>query len=350
MKKYIVFLLALSLTVLSACGPKGRDSEESSAAVSSSASQSKHPSDSSAASSSQQTPQAACAAAWLAEYGTELASLGKPLDRLTSEYDLLSYDWWPDGREGVRIDMNPLLFSGPPRQADSVCAAIGTILHQETSVDVLRSEWEDTLIFSPDDPVAGACWMIQTGEVTFRFLTDSQGRALRAGGSNLVLSRDDLLPKELFSQWADSLVSWIDQWTEQPAPLWDKLMSHAAALGQTAAPKGASQPADSELADKLYAGYGVKDPTTGVQFFSFEQGQPWDAVTIPAPLVLGDSLPADTDRIISRLNTPFSWSLFSGAGYWFYLGNYKVFLNSDDQGGVGNDSYFLVRWGDNAGM
>ncbi len=341
--------LAVPLVLLCACGPKGTQSVSSSD-LSGSADPSAQSSASSVAASSPQPAQAACAQAWLEEYGAELAYLGRSMDQIRSDSDLVSYDWWPDGREGVRMDLTPLLFSGPPRQAGSVCAALGTTLHQESPVDVLRSEWEDTLLFAPDDPVAGACWMVQTGEITFRFLTDSQGRTLRTGGANLILSRDDLLPQTLFPQWADGLASWIDQWTEHPGPMWDKLMSCAAALGQTDTPQGASQSADPELTGLLYAGFGVKDPATGVQFFSPETGQPWEAVTVPAALVLGNTLPADTDQISSSLNTAFSWSLYSGAGYWFYLGNYKVFLPSDDQGRVAPDSYFLVRWGDNAGI
>lgn len=343
--------LAVSVVLLCACSPKETKSASSSADLSSSASQSVASSGSSGAVSSTQSQlsQAACAGAWLEEYSQELAYLGRSMDQILSESDLVSYDWWPDGREGVRMDLTPLLFSGPPRQFGSVCAALGTALQQETTVDALRSEWEDTLTFAPNDPVAGACWMVQTGEVTFRFLTDSQGRGFRSGGSNLVLSRDDLLPQTLFPQWADGLVSWIDQWTEQPGPVWDKLMSCAEALGQTDIPGGASQSADAELAGLIYAGFGVKDPSTGVQYFSSEEGQPWDAVTVPAALILGDFLPAGTDQISSSLNTAFSWSLYNEAGYWFYLGSYKVFLPSDSKGLVDSGSYFLVRWGDNAG-
>ncbi|MGE4276168.1 MAG: hypothetical protein AB7E30_03205 [Lawsonibacter sp.] len=353
MKLYLLgFCLAVLIILLCACGPKGTNPASSSADLSGSASPFVQSSASSGeVSSSQSKPtQADCAPAWLEEYGAELSYLGQSMDQIRSDSDLVSYDWWPNGREGVRMDLTALLFSGPPRQSGSVCAALGTTLRQETSVDVLRSQWEDTLIFAPNDPVAGACWMVQTGTITFRFLTDSQGRSLRSGGSNLVLSRDDLLPQTLFPQWADGLVSWIDQWTEQPGPVWDKLMSCASALGQTSTPAGASQSADADLAGLLYAGFGVKDPATGIQFFSPEEGQPWEAVTVPAALVLGDALPAETDQIISSLNTAFSWNLYSGAGYWFYLGNYKVFLPSDSQGLVSSDSYFLIRWGDNAGV
>lgn len=344
--------LAVPVALLCACGPKETQPTSSSADGSGSSSQSvQSPASSGAVSSPLPQPaQAACAQAWLAEYSADLAYLGRSMDQIGADCDLVSYDWWPDGREGVRMDLTPLLFSAPPRQSGSVCAALGTMLHQEISVDVLRSQWEDTLIFAPKDPVAGACWMVQAGEITFRFLTDSQGRSFRSGGSNLVLSRDDLLPKTLFPQWADGLASWIDQWTQKPGPVWNKLMSAAAALGQTDIPRGASQSADPELAGLLYAGFGVKDPSTGIQFFTSDQGQPWDAVTIPAELILGDVLPADTDQIISSLNTAFSWSLYNEAGYWFYLGNFKIFLPSDSQGLVTSGSYFLVRWGDNAGI
>ncbi|MEA4933764.1 MAG: hypothetical protein VB071_09370 [Lawsonibacter sp.] len=352
MKFYLLSLyLAVPVALLCACGPKETQPVFSSSDLSGSASQFVQSSASLGEFSSPQSQpaQAACAQAWLEGYSPELSNLGQSMDQILLESDLVSYDWWPGGREGVRMDLTPLLFSGPPRQSGSVCAALGTTLRQETTVDVLRSQWEDTLIFAPNDPVAGACWMVQAGEITFRFLTDSQGRSLRSGGSNLVLSRDDLLPKTLFPQWADGLASWIDQWTEQPGPVWDKLISSSAALGQTGTPAGAVQPGDADLADLLYAGFGVKDPSTGIQFFSSEEGQPWEAITVPAALILGDALPADTDQIISSLNTAFSWSLYNGAGYWFYLGNYKVFLPSDAQGLVSPDSDFLIHWGDNAG-
>ena len=352
MKRYILGLLVLAMALLCACGPKESggnssgqlDVQDSDAAASSGQ-------QTGAGQSSQEQPvSAACADDWLAEYQRERAGLGRPIKELTSDYDMLAYDWWPGGREVVRVDVNPLLFSGPPRQQGSVCAAIGTTVHWETSVDVLRSEWEDTLTFVPDDPVAGACWKVQAGEITFRFLTDSQGQSLRSGGSNLVLSRDELLPERIFPQWADGLISWIDQRVQQPGMVWEPLMSAAARLGQTGEPEGTTQSADPALMDLLYAGYGVKDPGTGIQYFAFEEGASWDAVTVPSGLVLGAGLPMDTEGIIAALETPFSWSMYNGAGYWFYLGDYKVFLTSDDSGVVDADSYFLIRWGDNAGI
>ena len=52
---------------------------------------------------------------------------------------------------------------------------------------------------------------------------------------------------------------------------------------------------------------------------------------------------------MDALDTPFYWGAFNLVGYWFYLDQYAVCLTSDLQGGVGAESYFYIRWGDNAG-
>ena len=349
MKRFIIGLcMATPLLLLPACGPKEVGGHSASGqSASASATQS---GDLSAAPSPENQPVAQCADAWLAEYAPELANLGRSMEQLAAEYDMLYYDCWPDDRQGVRVDTMSLLFSAEPRQPEAVCAALGATLNRDTSVDVLRSEWEDTLIFLPDDPVAGACWLARAGEITFRFLTDSQGRSLRTGGANLVLSQDDLLPQQIYPRWADPMLPWIDQLVGSPDPVWEVLVAAAGALGQSVTPQGATQEVDLAVAAALYTGYGVKNPDTGIAYFAFERGQPWEAVTVPAALIFTDGLPTDMDGVIARLSTPFSWGLYGGPGYWFYLGDYKVFLPSDGQGLVDSAAQILVRWGDNAGI
>ena len=350
MKLRLFAFLTLAALLLSACSPKG---EGSAASAGQSGTQSSQSSSDpfQPGSSSQEQPQtipALCTADWLIEYQKELQALGCSLDQVSAHYDMLSYDWWPSGREEVRSDERVLLFSDSPHKAGAVCAAVAVDLHEQATLEQLRQEWEDTLVFVSDDPAMGPCWQVPAGEYTFRFLTDSTGKALRTGGRTLVISRDDLLPRQADPQWTEDLLPWIDQKTQQPGAVWDPVMTAAASLGQTQPPQGYTQSADAQLADSLMTGWGVKNPETGGQLFAALEGEAFEAAALPASAVLGDALPAGTDQIISALNTAFSFSQFGESGYWFYLGSYKVFLPADSQGQVAADAVFLIRWADNA--
>ena len=122
MKLRLFTLLALSALLLSACSPRGEGGVSSAGQSGTQSSQSSsdpfQP-----GSSSQEQPQtipALCTADWLIEYQKELQALGCSLDQVSAHYDMLSYDWWPSGREEVRSDERVLLFSDSPHKAGAV--------------------------------------------------------------------------------------------------------------------------------------------------------------------------------------------------------------------------------------
>ena len=288
---------------------------------------------------------------WREAYGNHLELLGQTLPQLADTYDMTVYSRWPDGRERTRVENTCLLFSGPAQQDSSCCAAIALDLPGEYTLADLREEWGDTLTFRAEDPLAGPCWTVTDGELTFRFRTDISGEELlppEQGGS-LVISQDALLPQTQSDNWIAPADTWIELWAVSPSAGWEPLLPYLTALGSSAIPKGATQAADPAFMDRFFSQRGLKDPDTGVQYFSYEDDTPWDSVSVPAPLVFGSDLPQNADQLMSALNTPFWWGVYNLTGYWFYVDQYSIFLSSDDRGAVGEDSFFLLSWGDNAG-
>jgi len=290
-------------------------------------------------------------AQWREAYGNHLELLGQTLPQLADTYDMTVYSRWPDGRERTRVENTCLLFSGPVQQEDSRCAAIALDLPGEYTLADLRGEWRDILTFRADDPLAGPCWTVSDGELTFRFRTDSAGETLlppEQGGS-LVISRDDLLPPAQTTDWISPADTWVELWAVSPSAGWEPLLPYAAALGSSAIPEGATQTADPAFMDLFFSQRGLKNPDTGAQYFSYEEDTPWDGVAVPASLVFGADLPQNADQLMSALNTPFWWGVYNLTGYWFYVDQYSIFLSSDSRGAVEEDSFFLLSWGDNAG-
>lgn len=288
---------------------------------------------------------------WRAAYSNHLELLGQTLPQLSDTYDMTVYSRWPDGRERVRVENTCLLFSGPATQEGSVCAAIALDLPGEYALADLQEEWGDTLTFRADDPLAGPCWTVSDGDLTFRFRTDISGEELlppEQGGS-LVLSRDALLPPEQTARWIAPADTWVELWAVNASAGWEPLLPYLTALGSSAIPEGATQAADLAFMDLFFSQRGLKNPDTGVQYFSYEEDAPWDGVVVPACLVFGSSPPQNADQLMEALNTPFWWGVYNLTGYWFYVDQYSIFLSSNDRGAVGEDSYFLLSWGDNAG-
>lgn len=355
MKRLILSVLVFSLLGLSACGLIGKPSDGSSTGTRppTAGELLPHPEeDGSTSSSAPPAPDAMVSARWREEYQAYLSMFGQTLAQLAEGDNLTVLGRWPDGREYVGTDDTCLLFSGPAAQSGSVCAAVSLDLHQETTLEQLRQEWGESLVFSDTDPLAGPCYRVTDGTLTYRFCTDSAGLALVAEGEggNLVLSQDDLVPQHPNADWRVPARTWGSYWVETPGSQWDSLLSYAQALSSRDTPSGATEPADGAYFDLFYAQRGVKDPTTGVQYLSSGiEGDPWDGVVVPASQMFGSSLPGGPDQVMQALETPFYWGAFNLVGYWFYLDQYAVCLTSDVQGQVGPDSFFYIRWGDNAG-
>ncbi|MGI5962127.1 MAG: hypothetical protein ACOX7N_00255 [Lawsonibacter sp.] len=356
MKRYLLGAMALSLTFLCACGLIGKAPASSGAGTRPPVAGDLLPAQEDNSASSVQQPPAPdleVSTRWRSEYRYDAQVLGQTLSKLAQLDDTTMLGRWPDGREYVGTDSFSLLFSSPADKSGSVCAAMGLDLHEETTVEQLKEEWGDSLVFTPNDLLAGPCWMVTDGEMTYRFCTDSTGNTLVAAGGNgnLVLSQDDLLPERPSADWRIPARTWGSYWVEQPGSQWDDLLTYAQALSSGNTPSEATAPADPAYLDLFFALRGVKDPDTGVQYFSSGvEGDPWDGILVPANLLLGNSLPTNPDQVMQILDTPFYWSAFNLPGYWFYLDQYAVCLTSDLQGTVGTDSYFFIRWGDNADM
>jgi len=288
---------------------------------------------------------------WRAVYSDHLELLGQTLYQLADAHDMTVYSRWPDGRERARVENTCLLFSGPADQDDSRCAAIALDLPGEYTLADLREEWGDALTFRADDPLTGPCWTVSDGDLTFRFRTDSAGEGLLPSeqGGSLVLSRESLLPQAQTADWIAPADTWVELWAVSPSAGWEPLLPYFAALGSSAIPEGATQTADPAFMDLFFSQRGLKDPDTGAQYFSYEENSPWDGVVVPASLVFGSNPPRNADQLMSALNTPFWWGVYNLTGYWFYVDQYSIFLSSDDRGAVGEDSFFLLSWGDNAG-
>lgn len=364
MNHRLIPALFLSAALLTACGPRAEspgpskssggltrppaagdllpsiDSASSSSASSSSASEEEPPG-----------PNPEQAALWRGEYRYDIDCLGQSLFRLAEERDLLSYSRWPAGREQVSLDASCLLFSGPAAQSSSQCAAVGLEFHAPTTVDALREGWGDALVFDPADPVAGPCWRVTDGSLTYRFRTGTSQLALAEDGFPLVISLDSLLPPSADSGWLVPPVYWLDLWAEEPGQVWEALLSYTDIFLQSAPPYGASEAASAEILDLFYAARGLRDPDTGVQYLSSDPAEDglWDGIAVPVSLVLSSPLPGGPDEVMDALSTPFSWEVYNLTGYWFYLDQYKVCLSSDSNGRVSETDYFLIRWGDNAG-
>lgn len=357
MKRWILAAIILGVALCTSCGLIGKPADVSSTGTRPpTAGELLTPPDESSSSSSAEEevppPDVEVSARWRGEYRYDAQVLGQSLAQLAQNNDMTVLGRWPDGREYVGTEDTCLLFSGPAPQSGSVCAAVALDLHQETTVTQLQEEWGESLVFSETDLVAGPCWKVTDGEMTYRFRTDATGMSLTAAGSggNLVLSRDDLVPQRPSADWLIPARTWSSYWVEQPGSQWDSLLTYAQALSTGNTPSGATEQADGTYFDLFYALRGVKDPSTGVQYLSSGvEGDPWDSVVVPASLVLGTSLPMDADQVLQTLDTPYYWGSFNLVGYWFYLDQYAVCLTSDLQGQVGPENYFYIRWGDNAG-
>ena len=355
MKRYILGALALSLVLLCACAPKEQASSGSSAEGTRPPTAADLLPDPQGSASSQgeepdsAQPDPAVSARWREEYRYDAQVLGRSLSQVAGEDDMTVLGLWPQGREYAGTETASLLFSGPAGEVGSLCAAVALNLHQQTTVDELRLEWGDALTFSSDDSVAGPCWLVTDGDQTYRFRTDETGNTLVEEGC-LVLSMDSLLPQHPSLDWLIPARTWPSYWVDEPGTQWDGLLAYAQALSSSETPSGATQQADGDFFDLFFAQRGVKDPDTGVQYLSSGiEGDPWDGVVVPATLILGQSLPQSPQAVMDALDTPFYWGAFNLVGYWFYLDQYAVCLTSDLQGGVGAESYFYIRWGDNAG-
>lgn len=359
MKKRLFSALALTLLLLSACGPKGDGSSQSTPNVPTRPPAAGEQLPDSTSSSDQPAPEVPqpdleVLTKWRSDYRYDAQYLRQSMAQLSKSFDMISCTRWPDGRELVDVgdlEPRPLLFSGPLDQEGSVCAAVALDLYQPTTPEELREEWGESLTFHADDPVAGPSWTVTDGSLTYHFRTDSTGQELlpQGQGGNLVLSMDELLPESPSDNWIASAGTWVDLWEIQPeGPLAD-LLPYAQTLGTSSAPSGATEPADSEYLDFFYSQYGVKDPATGVQYMSYEGGENtlWDGVIVPVSLVFGGSLPQNPDALMSAVNVPFRWSVYNMVGYWFYLDQYTVYLSSDYDGAVPGNGYFLIRLGDN---
>lgn len=367
MKKSLLCALALALTLLSACGPKGGGDQSSAPniptrppaagdllpdpAPDGGGSSSSDPDSAPAPEIPTADPEVL--SKWRGEYRYQTQYLRQSLAQLVDSYDMTSCSRWPGGRELAFVESTPLLFSTSLSQTSALCAAVAADLPQDLTLEQLRKEWGDSLIFQADDPVVSPCWLAADGNLTYRFRTDAEGLTLLPGGQggNLVLAADDLLPQQPGTAWITPEQNWVDLWVDEPEGPLAALLPYAQALGGSEAPDGATQPADPEHLELFFAQYGLKDPDTGVQYISYEGGEStmWDGVIVPASLVFDGKLPQNFEDLTDALNTPFSWRVYNMVGYWFYLDQYAVYLSSDGRGAVSGSDYFLIRWGDNAG-